>query len=183
MKKILVCCGQTAFAKLLAAADGEFELTQTEREPSAAECGEYAAALFVLPSLAAPRAETVKRLAREAAAGIAVLVRAEERAAAEELFAGFGVLVAATNDSAKNIFSLLFYAAKAGERLRLFGSENVRLRSTIDDLKLIDRAKCALIQYLNMTESDAHRFIEKQAMNRRQPKREVALEILKTYES
>ena len=122
MKKILVCCGQTAFAKLLAAADGEFELTQTEREPSAAECGEYDAALFVLPSLAAPRAETVKRLAREAAAGIAVLVRAEERAAAEELFAGFGVLVAAANDSAKNIFSLLSYAAKAGERLRLFGT-------------------------------------------------------------
>ena len=182
MKKILVCCGQTAFAKLLAAADGEFELTQTEREPSAAECGEYAAALFVLPSLAAPRAETVKRLAREAAAGIAVLVRAEERAAAEELFAGFGVLVAAANDSAKNIFSLLSYAAKTGERLGL-QSENVRLQSKIEEIRLVDRAKCALIQYLNMTESDAHRFIEKQAMNRRQPKREVALEILKTYES
>ena len=181
MKKILVCCGQTAFAKLLAAADGEFELTQTEREPSAAECGEYAAALFVLPSLAAPRAETVKRLAREAAAGIAVLVRAEERAAAEELFAGFGVLVAAANDSAKNIFSLLSYAAKAGERLRLFGSENVRLRSTIDDLKLIDRAKCALVRHCGMSEGEAHRYLEKTAMDSRLPRRAVAESILEKY--
>lgn len=68
------------------------------------------------------------------------------------------------------------------ERLRAVRRENERLRCTIDDLKLVDRAKCALIQYLNMTEADAHRFIEKQAMNKRVSKRDVALEILKTYE-
>ena len=62
-------------------------------------------------------------------------------------------------------------------------AENSRLKETIGDLKLIDRAKCALIQYLNMTEADAHRFIEKSAMNRRVSRREIALEILKTYES
>ena len=61
--------------------------------------------------------------------------------------------------------------------------ENVRLKESIGDLKLVDRAKCALIQYLNMTESDAHRFIEKQAMNKRLSKREIALQILSAYES
>ena len=39
-----------------------------------------------------------------------------------------------------------------------------------------------LIQYLSMTESQAHRYIEKQAMDMRLPKRAVAESILNTYE-
>jgi len=62
-------------------------------------------------------------------------------------------------------------------------SENDRLRNKIDEMKLVDRAKCALIQYLGMTEQMAHRYIEKQAMDMRLPKVVVAEEILKTYES
>ncbi|MBO5438043.1 MAG: ANTAR domain-containing protein, partial [Thermoguttaceae bacterium] len=36
-----------------------------------------------------------------------------------------------------------------------------------------DRAKCVLIEYLNMTEADAHRYIEKQAMDLRRSKRDL----------
>lgn len=184
MNRILVSGAPAAFAKLCAAAESEeYEFVLAEGEPRAAECEGYDAVLFVLPAFTQGRAERIAALVREAAAGVAVLVRAEERAAAEETLGGLGVLVASAGANAKNIPVLLSVAVKITRRLRLLGSENVRLRGTIDDLKLIDRAKCALIQYLNMTEADAHRFIEKQAMNRRQPKREVALEILKTYES
>lgn len=184
MNRILVSGASAAFAKLCAAAESEeYEFVLAEGEPRAAECAGYDAVLFVLPAFTQGRAERIAALVREAAAGVAVLVRAEERAAAEETLGGLGVLVASAGANAKNIPVLLSVAVKITRRLRLLGSENVRLRGTIDDLKLIDRAKCALIQYLNMTEADAHRFIEKQAMNRRQPKREVALEILKTYES
>ena len=48
---------------------------------------------------------------------------------------------------------------------------------------LIDRAKCVLIQVLGMTEPQAHRYIEKQAMDMRVSKRQVAEELLKTYEA
>ena len=47
----------------------------------------------------------------------------------------------------------------------------------------MDRAKCVLIEYLKMTESEAHRFIEKQAMDMRITKREVAERILKPMRS
>ena len=67
--------------------------------------------------------------------------------------------------------------------MRALVDENERLKATIGELKLIDRAKCALVGYLGMTEKDAHRFLEKQAMDRRLPRREVALEILKAYET
>ena len=58
------------------------------------------------------------------------------------------------------------------------GQENVKLQSKIEEIRLVDRAKCALIQYLSMTEEQAHHFIEKQAMDRCVTRRTVAEEIL-----
>ena len=56
------------------------------------------------------------------------------------------------------------------------------LQQRIKDIRLVDRAKCMLIQYSRMTEEEAHHFIERQAMDKRVPKREIAEEILKTYD-
>lgn len=61
--------------------------------------------------------------------------------------------------------------------------ENNKLLQKIEDIRMIDRAKCILIQYLNMTEAEAHRYIEKQAMDMRATKRIIAEGILKTYEN
>ena len=52
----------------------------------------------------------------------------------------------------------------------------------MNEVRIINRAKCCLIEYLKMTEPQAHRYIEKQAMDLRQTKREIAESILKTYE-
>ena len=53
----------------------------------------------------------------------------------------------------------------------------------VEDMKIIDRAKCCLIHYLRITEATAHRHIEKQAMDTRQSKIDVARNILTTYEA
>ena len=52
-----------------------------------------------------------------------------------------------------------------------------------EEIRLVDRAKCALIQYLGMSEATAHRYIEKQAMDLRKTKVQIAEGILKTYEA
>ena len=59
--------------------------------------------------------------------------------------------------------------------------ERDKLRRQLEDLRAVSRAKCLLIERLGWTEEKAHRHIEKQAMNLRISKREVAEEILKTY--
>jgi response regulator NasT len=61
-------------------------------------------------------------------------------------------------------------------------NENNKLQKKIEAIRLVDRAKCVLIQYLNMTEPQAHRYIEKQAMDLRQSRVATAENILKTYE-
>ena len=58
-------------------------------------------------------------------------------------------------------------------------TENSKLKRKIEDIKIIDRAKWILISNLKMTEREAHRFIEKQAMDIRATRREIAERILK----
>jgi response regulator NasT len=81
---------------------------------------------------------------------------------------------------AKPINSAVFgYVIKT---LRSLRSRIEGLTVKLEDTKLIDRAKLTLVTNLKMTEPEAHKFLERQAMDRRVSKREVALGILKTYE-
>lgn len=56
------------------------------------------------------------------------------------------------------------------------------IRATMDDMKIITRAKLLLMDRLKMDEAAAHRYIEKQAMNMRLSRRKVAEGIIGTYE-
>ena len=57
----------------------------------------------------------------------------------------------------------------------------VSIRDKMEEIKIVNRAKWALINSCNMTEADAHRYIEKQAMDRCVTRREIAETIIKTY--
>ncbi|MCL2227951.1 MAG: ANTAR domain-containing protein [Oscillospiraceae bacterium] len=83
----------------------------------------------------------------------------------------------------KNVFwSGLKLARAAQNRLRRAQAENVKLERKIEEIRIIDRAKCILISNADMSEEDAHRYIEKQAMDLRSTKRDIAEDILRTYE-
>ncbi|MCM1507673.1 MAG: ANTAR domain-containing protein [Ruminococcus flavefaciens] len=56
--------------------------------------------------------------------------------------------------------------------------ETVRLERRIDEIRTIDKAKFMLMQYRDMTEDEAHVYIEQYAMNRRKKKVISALEII-----
>ena len=49
------------------------------------------------------------------------------------------------------------------------------------EIRLVNKAKWLLISELKMSEPDAHRYIEKQAMDRCIAKRAIAEEIIKLY--
>ena len=56
------------------------------------------------------------------------------------------------------------------------------LQEKIAQVRLVSRAKCCLIEREGMTEADAHRLIEKRAMDTRRDRAEIAQEILDSYE-
>ena len=71
--------------------------------------------------------------------------------------------------------------ASTRERIRKFEKKAVSLEDKMQEIRIINRAKWLLISELGMAENDAHRYIEKQAMDRCVSRKEIAEEIIKTY--
>ena len=94
-----------------------------------------------------------------------------------------GVLVVAKPVDRTIFWSALKLAKSAQSRLKKIRTENSKLKQKIEDIRLVDRAKHILVSQLKMSEQEAHRFIEKQAMDMRTARRDVAKGILRTYEN
>jgi two-component system, response regulator PdtaR len=73
----------------------------------------------------------------------------------------------------------LAYATRA--RLRAMDKKNKNLNEKMGEIRVVNRAKWTLIESLGMSEEKAHHYIEKQAMDMRLSKGEVATAILNTY--
>jgi len=93
-----------------------------------------------------------------------------------------GVLTVSKPVNKALLWSALSLAKSVQNRIKRILAENAQLRQKIDDIRIIDRAKCLLISYMKMSEQESHRYIEKQAMDIRSSKRIVAESILKRYE-
>lgn len=66
----------------------------------------------------------------------------------------------------------------ARKKLRDLAQENMKLRRRMDELSLVTRAKCLLIEKKKMTEKEAHYYLEREAMDNSLSKKEVAQEII-----
>jgi response regulator NasT len=86
-------------------------------------------------------------------------------------------------------FSLRFLDAavhNVATSIRLTSEYNVRVKKAetkLADIKTIERAKWVLAKYLSLSEAEAHRYIQKNAMDKRKPQIDIAKDILRTYET
>ena len=92
-----------------------------------------------------------------------------------------GVFLLRKPTSPGSISQALDWLCATRERMRRMEKKSVSLQEKMDEIKLVNRAKWVLIVHLNMTEEAAHRYIEKQAMDRCVSKRAIAEDILRTY--
>jgi len=120
---------------------------------------------------------------QEGDSGVVLLVRAEIAEEVSNKVESYGVFVVEKPLSKAMLYQAMRLVVAARQRIKNLHRENSKLHGKIEEMRLVDRAKCALIQYLGMTESAAHRYIEKQAMDMRQTRREIAESIIKTYET
>jgi len=131
--------------------------------------------------------ESAEKLSRHIAATdvaqIILVVKAEHFKAASAACEGDGILTIAKPVDNAVFRTALSFAKSTMNRIKRIQAENSLLKNKIEDIRVIDRAKCLLISYLNLSEQESHRFIEKQAMDLRSSKRAVAEGILKTYAS
>ncbi len=120
-------------------------------------------------------------LARSSETAVLLLVRAELYSELYAKTAEYGVFVLSKPFN-RPLFELsLDWLGSARERLRQLGKKTVSIEEKMAEIRLVNRAKWLLITERGMEEPQAHRFIEKQAMDRSLSRREVAEEIIRTY--
>ena len=115
-------------------------------------------------------------------AGVVLLVKA---AAAEQLLTPMseqGVLLVSKPFSNTLFLQVIHMASASNHRLQFLRQENNRMQEKLAQVRLVSRAKCCLIQHEQMTETEAHRYIEKTAMDTRRDRTEVAQNILDSYD-
>ena len=122
--------------------------------------------------------ELAQLAAGETTAGVILLAKAEIADSVAEKVEDDGVFVVPKPLSRVLFMQALRMTRAARSRLNGLQNENRRLQKRIEDIRLVDRAKCLLIECCGMSEPEAHSYIEQQAMNRRCPKRDVAQGII-----
>ena len=113
--------------------------------------------------------------------GVILLVKSEILDQAMAKADPAGIFVLSKPLSTELLLQALRWMNASQNRMHAITAENARLRMKLEDEKVVGRAKCILIECRGMTEPDAHAYIEKQAMNRRTTRREIANDILQSY--
>lgn len=112
---------------------------------------------------------------------VLMMVRAELYSAIYEKVAEHGVYVLAKPTSKLVVSNAMDWMIATRGRLKRFEKKAMSTEEKMQEIRIVNHAKWILIEQLKMTESDAHRFVEKQAMDNCVSKREIAERIIKTY--
>lgn len=115
-------------------------------------------------------------------AGVLILVKSELYQDVYTDAVSHGVMTLSKPTTIQTISQTLHILCATRERLRKLEERQVSVEEKIEEIRLVNRAKWQLIECLNMSESEAHRFIDKQAMNSRISKRQAAENIIKKYQ-
>lgn len=112
---------------------------------------------------------------------VLLLIKNDIYAGIHDRVAEYGVFTLPKPTSRQTIIHALNWLESARERLRQFEKKSISIEDKMTEIRLVNKAKWLLISELHMSEPDAHRYIEKQAMDRCVARRCIAEEIIKTY--
>lgn len=107
------------------------------------------------------------------------MVRAELYSETYDKLAEHGVFVLAKPTSRQVITTALAFLASARERLRKNEKKTISIEEKMEEIRIVNKAKWILIDREHMTEEEAHRYIEKTAMDMCVSKRTIAEKIIK----
>lgn len=146
-----------------------------------AELSEYDAVIVSTPLRSEFGLNFVTETSKKSSAAIVILSRADIAEDVQGRIKFTGAFVIGKPFPKSVLVNTVKMALLAKENIMRLEHEKEELSKQLDDVKIIDRAKCCLIEYLNLTENQAHRHIQKLAMDTRRSQREIADDILRTY--
>lgn len=120
-------------------------------------------------------------ICQSSSTGVLLFVKAEHYPDVNAEVMPFGVLTLSKPTSAQMILQTLVLLCGTRERLKFMEKKAASLEDKMEEIRLVNRAKWLLISELKMSENDAHKYIEKQAMDRCITRRAMAESIIRTY--
>ena len=112
---------------------------------------------------------------------VLLMVRTELQEEIYDKVAEHGVFVLSKPTSKPTMMTALSWLSSAREKLRKTEKKTLSIEEKMEEIRIVNRAKWLLMGELKLDEPEAHRYIEKQAMDRCVSKRVVAEEVIKTY--
>ena len=111
-------------------------------------------------------------------AGILMMVRSDLFQATCRKVEDAGVLTLAKPVSKNDFYTALKLITATSARLLNEEKKTRRLQDKLEETKLVSRAKIILMEKNKISEPEAHRYIEKEAMDSRRTRKEVAEKII-----
>ena len=112
---------------------------------------------------------------------VIAIVKAESYGLLASKLEPAGVLVCPKPFQQSDFLSAVRLAAAFRNRLKKYESENRKLQKKYEEQRVVSRAKCLLVEFEKMSESEAHRYIEKMAMDKRSTKLEISNRLIALY--
>lgn len=121
-------------------------------------------------------------LAEKSDASIMIMVSAETFDNICDKMEKAGVYVFLKPVNKTVLLSVLRFAILTQKRLRSIRVKNRSLKDKLSEIKIIDRAKCLLMEQEQLSEAQAHRYLEKRAMDTQHSCLQVAQQLLDKYQ-
>lgn len=115
-------------------------------------------------------------------AGVLLLVKSDRYTETSAKMLSYGVMTLPKPTSSQMLTQTLGVLCATRERLRQMEEKQLSVEQKMEEIRLVNRAKWLLIETLGMSEAESHRYIEKQAMDLRISKAQVARNIIHTYQ-
>ncbi len=93
----------------------------------------------------------------------------------------YGVLTLSRPCTQQQVFQSMKLLLATRHRLKALEQKTANLEEKMKEIRLVNRAKGLLIDNLKMTEEEAHRYLEKAAMDNSEKKSVIAQRIINTY--
>ncbi len=143
--------------------------------------GDFDLVIIVTPLSNEPGDDVALHAAENTSSGVFLVVDAERLDSIASYVEDSGVFVLPKPISPELFYQAAKLLSASRARIQQIEAENQRLQKKLEETRIVGKAKCLLIERLKMTEEQAHRHIEKLAMDTRRSRLAVAEDILRRY--
>ncbi|QFJ55346.1 ANTAR domain-containing response regulator [Pseudobutyrivibrio xylanivorans] len=188
MERALIVCDNdkgTAFYKSFLKENGFIDMMTVESMPTAKRTildYDFDICLINLPICGSNSTEHVIDIAEKNVCQIILLVKADYFEEITDQVADYGIITVSKPINKQLFWQALKAAMAAQRRIGMAHKESVKLEKKLEELKTVSRAKLLLIVNDGMTEEEAHKYLERNAMDLRISRYQMALGVIEKYE-